>query len=283
LPVVCDIEEGWSVSHPSFFVLEVMIVSSYTLSLDDEVLSILRDAVVESNVLRLPPIQLARPLYERVNKALDAMGGQWNRKLKGHVFADVERLTRGLAQIFGNGQVTNEQKAFGAFFTPPELAAEMVDMAEIESGMRILEPSAGNAYNVEPLKVVTLDTIDVCEINPQFAQRLAQMLRVQLVAEDFLGYQPGPVYERIVANPPFNDGLDIVHVNHMLDCLRPGGVLVTVMSNGFTFRQNKATQALHERLARECGVLDCRDLPEGSFKEAGTGVKTILLTAHKDA
>jgi type I restriction-modification system DNA methylase subunit len=100
------------------------------------------------------------------------------------------------------------------------------------------------------------------------------------MAEDFLTYQPGPVYDRIIANPPFGQQQDVTHVMHMLDCLKPRGILVSVMSAGVTFRGNRRVMELKARLQEET-TWDVKELPEGPFKASGTNVNTVLLWAKK--
>ena len=64
-----------------------------TLRFESNVLDILR-AMEWQNDGRLGIItggQLDRALYVKVNKALEAMGGKWNRKAGGHIFSEDPR------------------------------------------------------------------------------------------------------------------------------------------------------------------------------------------------
>jgi hypothetical protein len=52
------------------------------MKIDNDVANVLINSNVKDNLLYLPPEQLERSLYLRVNKVLQSLGGKWNRKLK---------------------------------------------------------------------------------------------------------------------------------------------------------------------------------------------------------
>jgi len=105
-----------------------------------EVLGVLKRATITDNVLILPPGQLARPLYEAVNKALVNAGGRWNKGAKGHVFPSDPRPKLGL--MLETGVSVDTKKKLQAFYSPAAVAARVVELAEV-SGQNVLEPSAG--------------------------------------------------------------------------------------------------------------------------------------------
>ena len=75
-------------------------------------------------------------------------------------------------------------------------------------------------------------------------------------------------------NPPFEKQADIDHVTAAFKLLKPGGILVTIMSAGVLFRENKKTVVFREQIMGPNQVyLD--DLPAGTFDR--TMVKTIIL------
>src|SRR5210317_1704180 len=95
---------------------------------------------VEGNNVFLPDIQLERPLYVEVDKALKGMGGKWNRGVKAHVFPSDPSALLGRVQ---NGETINLKKEFQFFETPEDLAIQMADLLEVDASCNILEPSAG--------------------------------------------------------------------------------------------------------------------------------------------
>ena len=75
----------------------------------------------------------------------------------------------------------------------------------------------------------------------------------------------------LIMNPPFENAVDIKHINHALTMLKPGGRLVALCTNGP--RQREAFLDMAEYW---------EDLPAGSFKEAGTGVNVALMVITKE-
>ncbi len=159
------------------------------------------------------------------------------------------------------------------FPTPPDIAAQMVDRAEISPDHRVLEPSAGTgnllkAIGDQPDKVAV-------EINTALANGLTLLGMPGLSTRnaDFLECNGDlGTFDRIVMNPPFGHGADIKHIKHALHMLRPGGVLVALCTNGP--RQEKELQPLADTWEK---------LPEGSFKAQGTGVNVVMLTIRQEA
>lgn len=71
---------------------------------------------------------------------------------------------------------------------------------------------------------------------------------------------------------------DIDYVLHAYKFLKPGGRLVSIMSSSVTFRENRKTVEFRE-LLNACGTFGHN--PEGSFKESGTMVNTIIVVMNK--
>lgn len=80
-------------------------------------------------------------------------------------------------------------------------------------------------------------------------------------------------------NPPFDRERDIDHVTHAYKFLRPGGVLVAIMSAGTEWRSTAKSRAFRE-WAGGLGA-ELQDLPEGSFRECGTNVNTCMVRIKK--
>jgi len=164
------------------------------------------------------------------------------------------------------------------FPTPAHIAARMVDYAEIEDGMTLLEPSAGTGALLDAVRAAGVATSQsVVEINAGLAQRLRQ--RYEGVRQaDFLQLSVGELgrFDRVLMNPPFANAADIEHIRHAFGMLKPGGVLVAICANGP--RQNEQLRRLAEQTGGEW-----EELPADTFKEAGTSVRTALLTLRAAA
>jgi len=161
------------------------------------------------------------------------------------------------------------------FPTPAPIAARMVDLAGIEPGHRVLEPSAGTGnllgamggrmFGHNPER----GTVHAVEINPKLAGRLqAEFPLTNVHCNDFLENVPEDFepFDRIVMNPPFGNAADIKHIQHAARMLKPGGRLVALCANGPRQKEHLAPMATH-----------WEELPAGSFAEQGTAVNVALL------
>lgn len=192
------------------------------------------------------------------------------------VLTEAERRARRVKEL--------ERAASGAsipgfYATPAAVVARMIELAGVRAGQRVLEPSAGAGRIADSLAAlgVSLDTI---EINGALAEILT-LKGYDVLRGDFLAERRGDRYDRVLMNPPFERGRDIEHVRHAFDCLRPGGRLVAVMSEGAFCRADRRGEEFRRWLSN----LDHAGerLPAGTFYESGTGVASRLLTINKPA
>ena len=155
------------------------------------------------------------------------------------------------------------------FPTPPDLVERMLDLAEIDAGMTVLEPSAGTGNIVRAI-IDRVDTeIVAYEIRQDLCAKLAATFpsyRLCARSADFLEVTDNMgEWPRIVMNPPFKNGQDIKHIQHACKMLKPGGRLVAICANGP--RQNDQLKPLASHW---------EELPSGTF--AGTCVRSVLMT-----
>ena len=251
-----------------------------TLQFDESVLAILRGMEWSEDGLlgRLICGQLERDLYTKVNKALEAMGGKWNRKAGGHVFTDDPRpQVEGLLE---NGSLNVERDGF--FETPVAVIDRMIELVPLRKEVYILEPSAGLGAIIKRLieKGANPRYIIAVEKNEKRIEHLKKVECDELYFQDFLKY---PVRdfapELIYMNPPFEELQDIDHVRHAYDCLAIGGAMVSVMAEGAFFRSDKKSAVFREWMKEV--FADEVKLPTGSFKESGTMVNTRLVVIRK--
>lgn len=161
------------------------------------------------------------------------------------------------------------------FPTPKDLAQEAVDLAGIQPGHRVLEPSAGTGALLGAMGGRMFGhnpgcgAVTAIEINPGLAEHLTKEFPLTtVICADFLdmsGCTEDTKFDRIVMNPPFENGADLKHIEHALTMLKPGGRLVAICANGP--RQN-------EKLKPKAA--SWKDIPSGTFN--GTGVRTALIT-----
>lgn len=253
-----------------------------------EVVEVLARSTCDGPRLTLPG-QLDRKLYIRTAQAIEAAGGQWKRQAKCHLFEG--DAAAAIEPILLDGEITHAKREFDLFETPETLIERMIDRAEIPTSTssdpcdwpRILEPSAGSGRIVQAIhKRSWIGPLNVFahEIQPDLATKVSDLLYPEGRCNpgDFLAVTPNPVFDRVIMNPPFSKRQDVRHVIHAWKFLKPGGRLVAIMSAGVLFRQDRLTQELRETL----GDAAYERLPDGSFKESGTNVNTVLVVADKE-
>lgn len=250
------------------------MIKTKVIDIPEDVMRVLAELEVEGNVVRIAQ-QLDRDLYVRVNKVLEAMGGKWNRKARGHVFeGDPSEKIRDAIEA---SRVVNVKKTVEFFETPPALARQLVAMAAIGPGMKVLEPSAGRGAIADAVRDACpdcrLDVVEIEELNRKILKEKGH----RLAGKDFMKFRKKG-YDRIVMNPPFSRQQDIAHVTRAFGLLAPGGRVVSVMSAGVKFRQDKRATAFRE-LVDEHGVVE--DLPPESFIESGTGVNAVVVILER--
>ena len=162
----------------------------------------------------------------------------------------------------------------GYFPTPDEIITRMLDLAGIESGMKVLEPSAGSG-NMALLIRERGANVDTIEINYTLVEILKSK-GFEAQQADFLEVEPGELYDAVIMNPPFENRQDVQHVKHAYTFLKPGGRLVSIMSEGTFFRSDCAE--FREWLS-EIGY--DLELEAGAFKESGTNIKTRIIVIEK--
>ena len=247
------------------------------MKISEEIINILARCKTEGNILYLPEGQLDRTTYNNVNKVLTALGGKWNRKEKGHVFDyDPEEA---LETVIMTGEIVDKKKLLQFFETPEDIAKELCKMAEITKDSNVLEPSVGKgriadaAYECNPNKVIGLD------INIDLEQYLKDKPYQTFLGVDFLEYETDEKFDRIIMNPPFTKHQDVKHFMKAYEILAEGGILVSIMSVAPFFREDRVSEEFRYFLDMHEAVVT--NLPEGTFKESGTMVRTCIVKIKK--
>ena len=241
------------------------------MKINDKTLGILSTAGITDNLVTLSCGQLDRKDYLEVNKVLEAMGGKWNRKFKGHVFS--ENPSNKLEAIILTGEY-DKPSDYGYFPTPMDLADKMITLAELTPDMVVLEPSAGQGAIAERVaRVVGYDNVHCFELLEDNCNALHKYGFRNVECCDFLSVEAKPLYDRVIMNPPFAKQQDIDHVTHALKCLKLGGRLVSIMASGVTFRQNRKTLEFLDLI----GDSEIISNPPESFKLSGTLVNTVMV------
>lgn len=254
-----------------------------------EAMEVLSRSRADGNIVRLPEGQLDRAVYTSVDKVLKALGGKWDRRAGGHVFAAGmgEQLTAALEA----GSVVDCKKAIQLFETPAGLAKRMADIAaavsdHVDRNIRVLEPSAGRgrllAAFAEHLEADGQDEVWAIDIDAtNCADLRAQGIATEVVEGDFLSMRSKRSgFDVILMNPPFSRNADVEHVEHaFFDWLAADGVLVAIMSTHWHHADDVPSRRFREVLRQTNGSAEM--IPAGAFKAEGTNIATTMVTLRK--
>ncbi len=259
------------------------------LTLDQ--IKIMREAELDWNKFYLQ-WQLDRKAYTSINEVLETIGLKRNRKEKAHIADCTEdELKEAIDDIIETGEVETLKetiKKFQFYETPREVAEYLVELADIWEFDNVLEPSAGKGAIINEIRKKKYSFMEAVELNPANYNYLYQELFMypDLLAEksrfandkltewDFLHYDR-MTFDKIIANPPFSKSQDVKHILKMYETLSVGGRLVSVASASIKNRQG----TLYDEL-RELNP-EYYDLPDGSFKNSGTMVWTVIVVIDK--
>jgi hypothetical protein len=251
-----------------------------TLRFDDDVLSVFRNMIWSDDGLTGDITwQLDAGMYKKVKKALEALGGRWDKKAKIHRFdADPRLQVIGLVQ---NGTLKVDRDGF--FRTPPTVTRKLLGYLDCGiADYNWLEPEAGDGAIVRVLieEGFMPDRIYCIEQNAKRCDSL-RALGVHIACGDFMRYKhsSGLVFNRILMNPPFEQGQDADHVRKAYTHLAKGGRMAAIVCEGIFFRLDNKAQAFRKWL-KSVGAYD-EQLPDKSFHESGTDVATRFIVVEK--
>ena len=166
--------------------------------------------------------------------------------------------TQILREIKRNGCIP-EYKSHQYYPTPEHIARDAVEMADINDGDFVLEPSAGQGAIAEQIREAhPLSSLQCVEISELHCEILRQK-GFEVVNDDFLKHSPGHKYDVIVCNPPFSKGRAEAHVKNAYELLADDGVLVAVLPASFKGKQiiegaNHEYSKVYENDFKGCSV-----------------------------
>lgn len=204
----------------------------------------------------------------------------------GHLYfgpAALLDINRGLAEFYGDvlpdvdpdqperAPSTAVSKDLQFYWSPESVVAKAIEYAGVptrhsHSGnlprWHILEPSCGDGRILDAIAAHGHQGLGI-EYHAGRADQ-AKAKGHSVLTANFLECPPRAEFDAVVMNPPFYGRHYVKHVRHAMKFLKPRGVLVSILPATAHYD--------HQELKG-----DWRDLPVGSFSEAGTNVPTGLL------
>lgn len=111
--------------------------------------------------------------------------------------------------------------------TPEWLAAEAVRLADITENHAVLEPSAGQGAILKQMPSANVTSVEVSDLHCKILTE--QGYKVERA--DFLKWRNG-LFDRVVMNPPFDQGRWLAHVEHAASMVDLDGKLVAILPAG---------------------------------------------------
>jgi SAM-dependent methyltransferase len=167
---------------------------------------------------------------------------------------------------------TDVSKDLQYYWSPPEVIDRAIDFAGLfnlpewrhnpPEPLRVLEPSCGDGRIMDAVRARGHRVFGI----EYHAGRAAEARGKghDVLTANFLECPPKPEYDLVLMNPPFYGRHYVKHVRHALRFLKPDGHLVSILPATAHYDHGELEG-------------DWRDLPVGSFSEAGTNVPTGLL------
>lgn len=219
-----------------------------------------------------PPQDKIHPTtWNRIRKVMADNGGDWMTQRQAFVFEiDPTPIFKALTQ----GKIANRKKDLQAFFTPHNIARQVVKLADV-TARTVLEPSAGEGALAEACVEYGADSVTCYEIDQDNYAKLREK-GFSAAHCDFLDMIGGiPAYDRVVMNPPFTKKAFVKHILHGLTFLNKGGRLVSIIPGDMPPKE----------LTRKMPIWstwNCIPLRPGAFKDSGTNIKCSILVINLD-
>ena len=163
-------------------------------------------------------------------------------------------------------------------FTPKDIVLEMIELTDIDSSSRVLEPSAGIGYIADEVRKIT-ENVDCIEWCNSYSE-LLKLKGHNVVGNDFLKFEKANYYDTIIMNPPFSNNSDIIHLKHAYNILKTGGKLVCITSRHWTFAEDKKSQEFREWFSSMDG--QSIELEAGVFEMTNVRTNIVVISKGKD-
>ena len=105
---------------------------------------------------------------------------------------------------------------------------QMIGNIIIPDNSFILEPSAGSGNLAKGILAKNFTAnIDCIELNKE-KRELLKKNGFNVIGSDFFGTIIEAKYDFVIAAPPFKNNIDLLHIERMYECLKPGGTIISL-------------------------------------------------------
>jgi phospholipid N-methyltransferase len=175
--------------------------------------------------------------------------------------------------------------------TPDFVCEKLIGKVPITDGSKILEPSVGDGKIVKYLmQKYTFKglSINCFELNKErvftasdnlYPFRGIRETEISVSQQDFLQAPIQPVYDIVIACPPFKANIDLQHIMKMYDMLKRKGILTT-LTYPFWITNNEPLQKEFRKWLTT-KEYQFEMLPDNTFKEKDKNQPAAILTIYK--
>jgi len=211
---------------------------------------------------------------------LTGQGGKaFDKRAEGDTVG-ADQYTYAKTLYFGQKKGRQNHRGKDYFATPEPLGVKMVEWADIQANERVLEPSAGHGAIGKWFPQNTVNHF--VESSSDLYSDLSVAVQGKVHNMDFLDLDLHNKYDAIVMNPPYGLGSAdaIKHIAKAMGHTNMGGRIVALAPNNM---MDKAgfKKMLEDKAYKGWVLREKIDLPEVTFKRAGTGARTSVYILDK--
>ena len=210
----------------------------------------------------------------------EGIGGKEKDRLDNNPTSEFEKAK---TFYYGNQKKNSRNKSAEGkdyFATPEPLGLKMVEWADIKSGEKVLEPSAGHGAISRWFSSITNNYI--IEPSRELASRAKLVTEGTVIEDVFENYNTINKFNAIVMNPPFGTAgkTAMEHVAKAFKHLRDNGRIVALVPEGSSM-QNRLDKWLESDESKDAAVVANIRLPNCVFERAGTKVGSKIVIIDK--
>lgn len=196
---------------------------------------------------------------EEAEKVLAYIGGV---KADKEIWMFDYRPNEVIAEIIRTGCLP-DQKTHQYYPSSETIGKDVVDLAQIEDGDDFLEPSAGQGGLADHLPIERTTCVEISPVHC----KVLEAKGYTTICADFMKWEPGRKFRKIVMNPPFSEGRAESHLRRASELLADQGRLVAVLPAGM-----KGKELVPGFEHQWCKTY------QGEFAGTSVSVATLVLT-----